>query len=105
MSEHENWQIRQACAHFLRCFQGVHKFLLSEEQADTVLSIAISLLSDERREGKDLSRGMTFGFPSQKAHVSLCFVFQSFYCGYIRSHRYTRNNATIRIRGACDEIH
>jgi uncharacterized protein YigA (DUF484 family) len=55
MSEHENWQIRQACAHFLRCFQGVHKFLLSEEQANTVLSIAISLLSDDRREGKDLS--------------------------------------------------
>jgi len=50
MSEHENWQIRQACAHFLRCFQGVHKFLLSEEQANTVLSIAISLLSDDRRE-------------------------------------------------------
>jgi hypothetical protein len=53
MSQHENWQIRQASAHFLRCFQGAHKFVFSTEQAESSLSIAISLLSDDRREGKD----------------------------------------------------
>lgn len=52
MSVHDNWQIRQASAHFLRCFQGAHKFLFSQDQAGSSLSIAISLLSDDRREGK-----------------------------------------------------
>jgi len=50
MSVYDNWQIRQASAHFLRCFQGAHKFLFSQEQAENSLSIAISLLSDDRRE-------------------------------------------------------
>ena len=52
MSDHDNWQIRQASGHFLRCFQGAHKFLFSQEQAGSALAIAISLLSDDRREGK-----------------------------------------------------
>ncbi|KAL9184901.1 hypothetical protein ACHAXT_002678 [Thalassiosira profunda] len=51
MSAHESqWQIRQAVAHFVRWFQGTHKFLFTEEQSDTTLSIAISLLDDDRRE-------------------------------------------------------
>jgi len=50
MSGHDYWQIRQACAHFLRNFQGAHKFLFTKEQEDLSLSIAISLLADERRE-------------------------------------------------------
>ena len=50
MSSHDYWQIRQACAHYLRNFQGVHKFLFNEEQEDLALSIAISLLADDRRE-------------------------------------------------------
>jgi len=50
MSVYDNWQIRQASAHFLRCFQGAHKFLFSQQQAENSLSIAISLLSDDRRE-------------------------------------------------------
>ena len=50
MSTHDCWQIRQATAHFLRCFQGAHKFLFSKEQGDMALSIAISLLADDRRE-------------------------------------------------------
>ena len=50
MSSHDYWQIRQASAHFLRNFQGAHKFLFSKDQEETVLSIAISLLADDRRE-------------------------------------------------------
>lgn len=50
MSSHECWQIRQASAHFLRNFQGVHKFLFTAEQESMSLSIAISLLADDRRE-------------------------------------------------------
>jgi hypothetical protein len=50
MSSHECWQIRQASAHFLRNFQGAHKFLFTKEQEQMSLSIAISLLADDRRE-------------------------------------------------------
>lgn len=49
-SQSDVWQVRQASAHFLRCFQGGHKFLMSEEQEEVSMSIAISLLADERRE-------------------------------------------------------
>ena len=49
-SKHSCWQIRQATAHFLQCFQGSHKFLLSDEQEETCMSIAVSLLADDRRE-------------------------------------------------------
>ena len=50
MACHEYWQIRQASAHFLRNFQGAHKFLFGKEQEELSLSIAISLLADDRRE-------------------------------------------------------
>jgi hypothetical protein len=50
MACHDYWQIRQASAHFLRNFQGAHKFLFNKEHEDLSLSIAISLLSDDRRE-------------------------------------------------------
>jgi hypothetical protein len=50
MARHECWQIRQATAHFLRCFQGGHKFLLSVEQEEMCMAIAVSLLADDRRE-------------------------------------------------------
>lgn len=50
MSSHDHWQIRQASAHFLRNFQGAHTFLFAKEQDDASLSIAISLLADDRRE-------------------------------------------------------
>ena len=50
MSSQTHWQIRQAVAHFLRCFQGAHKFLLDNEQNEEALSITISMLADERRE-------------------------------------------------------
>jgi len=50
MSGQTHWQIRQAVAHFLRCFQGAHKFLLNNEQNEEALSITISMLADERRE-------------------------------------------------------
>ena len=62
MSVYDNWQIRQASAHFLRCFQGAHKFLFSQEQAESSLSIAISLLSDDRREGEMISSILHFTF-------------------------------------------
>lgn len=50
MASHDCWQIRQASAHFLRNFQGAHKFLFTKEQESMSLSIAISLLADDRRE-------------------------------------------------------
>jgi len=50
MSQHQHWQIRQAAAHFLQCFQGCHKYLFSQELDDMAMDIAISLLADDRRE-------------------------------------------------------
>jgi hypothetical protein len=50
MSCHDYWQIRQASAHFLRNFQGAHKFLFTADQEKLSLSIAVSLLADDRRE-------------------------------------------------------
>lgn len=49
-SKHQFWQVRQGAAHFLRCFEGCHKFLFSDDQASTARSIIASLLADERRE-------------------------------------------------------
>jgi len=49
-AKHETWQVRHACAHFLRCFQGSHKFLFTESQADRITKIVIWLLGDDRRE-------------------------------------------------------
>jgi hypothetical protein len=49
-SKHEVWQVRQAVAHFIRCFQGGHKFLLSQGDAELIMDIVASLLADERRE-------------------------------------------------------
>jgi len=50
VSRHDFWQVRQAAAHFLRCFQSCHKFLLSFNQTKKATKIIARLLSDERRE-------------------------------------------------------
>jgi proteasome activator subunit 4 len=49
-SRHEFWQVRHASAHFLRCFQGSHKFLFTSEHAETTTLVVAALLADERRE-------------------------------------------------------
>ncbi|KAL3917599.1 MAG: hypothetical protein SGILL_004637 [Bacillariaceae sp.] len=49
-SKSDTWQIRHACANFLRCFQGSHKFLFTLDHADKIRTIVASLLGDERRE-------------------------------------------------------
>ena len=49
-AKHEFWQVRHACANFLRCFQGSHKFLFTEDHAEKITSIVAELLSDDRRE-------------------------------------------------------
>ena len=68
MSQHDHWQVRQAAAHFLQCFQGCHKFLFSKELDDMSMSIAISLLADDRREVSNAATsaltGILAAFPS-----------------------------------------
>lgn len=49
-AKHEKWQVRHASAHFLRSFQGSHKFLFSNAHAETTLATITHLLADERRE-------------------------------------------------------
>jgi len=50
VSRQDFWQVRQAAAHFLRCFQSCHKFLFSFQQTKKATKIVARLLSDERRE-------------------------------------------------------
>jgi len=49
-AKHDTWQVRHACANFLRCFQGSHKFLFAEAHAEKITTIVAGLLADERRE-------------------------------------------------------
>jgi Domain of unknown function (DUF3437) len=49
-SKNQIWQVRQGAAHFLRCFEGCHKFLFNDKQSCTAREIIASLLADERRE-------------------------------------------------------
>lgn len=49
-SRHDTWQVRHACANFLRCFQGSHKFLFTDAHAQTITTIVAGLLADDRRE-------------------------------------------------------
>lgn len=49
-AKHDLWQVRQAAAHFVRCFQGCHKFLFTSEHTERTTNIVAGLLADERRE-------------------------------------------------------
>lgn len=49
-AHHETWQVRQAVAQFLRCFQGSHKFLFTTEHKDRTMAMVAELLADDRRE-------------------------------------------------------
>ena len=49
-SKHDTWQVRHACANFLRCFQGCHKFVFTEAHSNKTTAIVEGLLSDNRRE-------------------------------------------------------
>ena len=50
VSSSDVWKVRQVSAHFLRCFQGCHKFIFSPTQTEYATNIVATLLSDERRE-------------------------------------------------------
>ena len=44
------WHVRQALAHFLRCFQGGHVFLFGASQEQSVRKTVSGLLADDRSE-------------------------------------------------------
>lgn len=48
--KHATWQVRHAGIHFLRCFEGAHKFVFSSLQAIRAMQIVADLLGDDRRE-------------------------------------------------------
>lgn len=50
VSQHSSWQLRLAVAHYLRCFQGKHKFLFTTQQTKKIAKIVARLLADDRRE-------------------------------------------------------
>ena len=50
VSHHESWQVRNTAAHFLRCFQGCHKFLFTAKQTKKTTRIVAKLLADDRKE-------------------------------------------------------
>ena len=69
ISKHEVWQVRNAVAHFLRCFQGCHKFLFTEPQTSTARNIILTMLADERKEVSNAAMsaltGLLASFPTQ----------------------------------------
>jgi hypothetical protein len=71
MSNHESWQIRQASAHFLRNFQGAHKFLFTKEQGSMSLSITTSLLADDRREVSSAAMSTLIGILAMLPQAAL----------------------------------
>ena len=50
VSHHDTWQVRHTAAHFLRCFQGCHKFLFTINQTKKTTRIIAKLLADDRKE-------------------------------------------------------
>ena len=50
VSNSDMWQVRQAAANVIRCFQGGHRYLFSEAQSKGTMKIVTRLLGDERRE-------------------------------------------------------
>ena len=50
VSKQSTWQVRLAVAHYLRCFQGNHKFLFTYKQTKKATKIVARLLADDRRE-------------------------------------------------------
>lgn len=50
VSHHDTWQVRHTAAHFLRCFQGCHKFLFTSNQTKKITRIISKLLADDRKE-------------------------------------------------------
>ena len=46
----DDWQVRHAAAHFLRSFQGCHKFLFTERQTKRTTRVVAKLLADDRKE-------------------------------------------------------
>jgi hypothetical protein len=49
-THHDSWQVRHTATHFLRCFQGCHKFLFTQKQLMKTTRIVTKLLADERKE-------------------------------------------------------
>ena len=72
-SKHQFWQVRQGAAHFLRCFEGSHKFLFTESQSNIARSIIVSLLADERREVSSAAMSALTGIlaatPDEKVEI------------------------------------
>ena len=72
-ARHSTWQVRQASAHFLRCFHGAHKFLLTAEQNKRTMAMVAELLSDERREvclaALAALTGLLTGLPTEEISV------------------------------------
>ncbi|KAL7564778.1 hypothetical protein ACA910_021041 [Epithemia clementina (nom. ined.)] len=70
---HTTWQVRQASAHFLRCFHGAHKFLLTDDQNKRSMTMVADLLSDERREVCSAAlpalTGLLTGLPTEEVAV------------------------------------
>jgi len=72
-SKNRFWQVRQGAAHFLRCFEGCHKFLFTDDQSNVARGIIASLLADERREVSSAAMSALTGIlaatPDEKVKV------------------------------------
>jgi hypothetical protein len=72
--QHDKWQIRHACANFIRCFQGAHKFLFSEEQSTRTMKIVTNLLADDRREVSSAAMAALTGILASKREADVAIL-------------------------------
>lgn len=62
VSKHEVWQVRNVAAHFVRCFQGCHKFLFTDLQTRMAQKMILNMLADERKEVSNAAMSALTGF-------------------------------------------
>ncbi|KAL3944784.1 MAG: hypothetical protein SGBAC_001155 [Bacillariaceae sp.] len=90
MAKHEKWQVRHACANFLRCFQGSHKFLFTEEHAEKITTIVADLLADERREVSSAAMAAVTGIIAALPNKSVA--------GLVKKYALQANKSTMKKR-------
>lgn len=102
-SKHEFWQVRHTAAHFLRCFQGSHKFLFSDEHSETMTRIVSSLLSDERREVSSASMSALTGILAATPQDRVSTLVTKYVSIANRSRQRRKKNATSSLQSQSEE--
>jgi proteasome activator subunit 4 len=78
ISKHEVWQVRNAAANFLRCFQGCHKFLFTDPQTRMAQKMTLNMLADERKEVSSTAMSALTGFLASLSTQSVATMVEDY---------------------------